>query len=244
MKHLFVLVPALFSLAAPTLAQSLPDWSGVWVRSFDEFAAENERWRNPTDPGSPPLSAKAEAARATSIKELLARAKVRGSGEIHVAGACGASTPAGMPQVMRFAFGIEFLFTPGRVTMLLEQGPTIRRVFTDGRTHRADVDPTFAGESVGRWDGDTLIVDTRAIRAGTQLTNGVVGSGRLRLVEKIRLADPQHLRIETVVEDPVMLSAPWHYSRTYTRTSEWFERTCENDRDGQDREPDLTPPPR
>jgi hypothetical protein len=51
------------------------------------------------------------------------------------------------------------------------------------------------------------------------------------------------MRIDTVVEDPVMLTAPWRYSRTYQRLDDrWFERACNNDRDGDDREPDLTPP--
>lgn len=232
------------SATGSAAAQTLPDWSGVWVRSFDEFADENERWRNPKDPSSAPLSAKGEADRLASVKALLDRVSAARGTEVHVAGACGAMRQGGMPQVMRFAFGLEFLFTPGRVTMLLEQGPTIRRVFTNGRTHSVEPDPTYAGESIGRWEGDTLVVDTRSIRAGTQLSNGVATSGRARTVERIRLVDPQHLRIDTVVEDPVMLSAPWRYSRTYGRTGEWFERSCENDRDGQDREPDLTPPPR
>jgi hypothetical protein len=75
------------------------------------------------------------------------------------------------------------------------------------------------------------------------LIGGVLTSSA-SVVERIRLVDAQHLQIETTVEDPVMLAAPWRYTRTYARTSEWFERTCDYDRDGQDREPDLTPPPR
>jgi hypothetical protein len=217
----------------------------VWVRSFDDFSEETDRWRNPKDPTSAPLTAKGEAIRAALFKAPAARGAAAGNGEIHVAGTCSASTPGGMPQVMRFAFGIEILFTPGRVTMLLEQGPTIRRIFTDGRTHSADPDFTYTGESLGRWEGDTLIVDTRAIRAGTPLVAGtLVTSGNARVVERIRLADATHLRIDTVVEDPVMLTRPWQYTRTYARSDQWFERACDIDRDGQDREPDLTPPPR
>jgi hypothetical protein len=235
-----MLVVAALLLAAPVAGQKLPDWSGVWVRSFDEFAAESERWGNLKDPSSPRLSAKGEAARAERLK-LFGRPAA--SAEPRVAGACEARFPGGMPQIMRFAFGIEFLFTPGRVTVLLEQGPTIRRIFTDGRRHSADPDLTYTGESIGRWEGDTLVVDTRSIRPGTQLIGGVLTSGA-SVVERIRLVDAQHLQIETTVEDRVMLAAPWRYTRTYARTSEWFERSCDNDRDGQDREPDLTPPPR
>jgi hypothetical protein len=238
----FVVAPALLALTAPAAAQALPDWSGVWVRSFEEFAAENERWGNPNEPSRPRLTAKAEALDAERRKQLLARTSA--GTEPHVAGACETGVPGGMPQVMRFAFGIEFLFTPERVTVLLEQGPTIRRIFTDGRRHSADPDLTYTGESIGHWESDTLVVDTRSIRSGTQLLRGIPTSGAARVVERIRLVDTQRLQIETTVEDPVMLAAPWRYTRTYSRTSEWFERSCDNDRDGQNREPDLTPPPR
>jgi hypothetical protein len=242
MRHLFLALTAALALAAPAAAQAPPDWSGVWLRSFDEFAAENERWGNPNEPSRPRLTPKAEAMDAERRTQLLARASA--GTEPHVAGACETRVAAGMPQVMRFAFGIEFLFTPGRVTVLLEQGPTIRRIFTDGRRHSADPDLTYTGESIGRWEGDTLVVDTRSIRSGTQLLRGIQTSGAARIVERIRLIDARQLQIETTVEDPVMLTAPWRYTRTYARTSEWFERSCDNDRDGQDREPDLTPPPR
>ena len=241
MTRLLLVAPVLLAIAVPAAAQALPDWSGVWVRSFEDFSAETERWRNPKDPASPPLSAKAAADRASTVKALLARVGTARSQDAHVAGVC-VSAPGGMPQVMRFAFGMEFLFTPGRVTILLEQGPTIRRVFTDGRSHSADPDLSYAGESIGRWEGDSLTVDTRGIRAGNQLVGGVATSDSVHVVERIRLMDAQTLRIETVVEDPVMLTAPWRSTRTYARTDQWFERVCDNDRDGQDRDPDLTPP--
>jgi hypothetical protein len=223
---------------------SLPDWSGVWVRPFHEFEQEGQRWRDPKDPTSPRLSAKAEAIRAAAVKALLAGEAARSDSPAPVAGTCAArGRPGGMPQVMRFAFGIELLFTPGRVTMLLEQGPTIRRIFTDGRAHSTDPEPTYTGESIGRWEGDTLVVDTRAISARAILQNALPTSGQARITERIRRIDVRRLQIDTVVEDPVMLAAPWSYRRTYERLDDsWFERVCENDRDGNDREPDLTPP--
>src|SRR5687767_11785047 len=94
-----MLVAAALLLAAPVDGQKLPDWSGVWVRSFDEFAAENERWANLKDPSSPPLSAKGEAVRAERLK-LFGRPAA--GAEPRVAGACEARFPGGMPQIMRF----------------------------------------------------------------------------------------------------------------------------------------------
>ncbi len=220
--------------------EQLPDWSGVWVRPFRDFAAENAAENQPGSGIGPTLTPAAMAERA------IARERVSGArtptDPVARTTSCGA--PGGMPHVMRFAFGIEFLFTPGRVTMLLEAGPMVRRVYTDGRPHRADPEPTYAGESIGHWVGDTLVVETAGLSSLAPLTSGVTGSGRTRVTERIRRVDATHLRIDTVVEDPLMLQTPWRYSRVYERSDAGhFERYCDNNRDGNDDEPDLTPPP-
>ena len=237
--------------AAPAAAQSsgapantyaslatLPDWSGIWVRPWAEFEADNAERRAASNPNAPRLTAQAVAARDSFQKT----SKAGGAGAPQ-AGTC-AAAPAGVPGVMRFPFGLEFLFTPGRVTLLLEQGSTIRRIDMDGRQHSADADSTYVGESIGRWEGDTLVIDTRGIKSAVLLSPGIPSSGEMRVVERIRRINPTHLEIETVIEDPVMLAAPWRWRATYERsTLGWFERECDSDRDGRDQEPDLTPPP-
>ena len=148
-----------------------------------------------------------------------------------------------MPAVMRFSFGVEFLFTPRRVTILLEQGSTMRRIYTDGRAHSVDADPTRAGESIGHWERDTLVVDTTAITPGNPLVPGVLSTSRTHIVERMRKLDATHLQIDTVLDDPEMLLEPFRRSRIFERsTLGWFDRECSNDRDGSDQEPDLTPP--
>jgi hypothetical protein len=240
-------------LAAPAFAQrsgpqgesyasiaKLPDWSGIWVRPWAEFEEESAQRRDPANPTySPKLSAEGIKARDT----LLMTRSTAGSVAAPVAGTCGAGQPAGVPGVMRFSFGIEFLFTPGRVTMLLEQGSTIRRIHTDGRPHSSDPEPAYVGESIGHWEGDTLVVDTSAIEAGVPLSAGIPSSGKMRIVERVRRVAPTRLEIETMIEDPVMLREPLRYRATYERsTFGWFDRECDSDRDGRDQEPDLTPP--
>ena len=201
----------------------LPDWSGVWVIPFEAFAAENARNNEPGSTSRPRLTPEAAAAPFSRVAS------------------CG--SPGGMPNVMRYAFGVELLFTPGRVTMLLEQGPTIRRIHTDGRGHASDPDPSYAGESIGHWEGDTLVVDTTGITSMALMTGFVFTSGRAHVTERIRRFDRTHLQIDTVVEDPIVLLAPWRYSRIYERSDgSWFERYCDHNRDGNDSEPDLSPP--
>jgi hypothetical protein len=151
-----------------------------------------------------------------------------------------------MPAMMVIPapIGFEFLFTPGRVTLLSEESPP-RRIYTDGRAHRPDAESTYAGESIGHWEGQTLVIYTEAIDANAQLLIfNVHGSGQTHVVERVHLADPVHLQIDTTVEDPVVLADPWHYSATYERSNlVMSEFLCDN-KNNRERGPelDLTPP--
>ena len=145
---------------------------------------------------------------------------------------------------MRYAFAIEFIFTPGRVTILGELDSLVRRIYTDGRAHARDPELSYAGESIGHWEGETLVVHTAAISPNAELLAGLRGSGRTQVTERIRLQDRTHLQIDTIVEDPVALTAPWRYSRVHERIApRFFENHCQdNNRDVNGDEPDLTPP--
>jgi hypothetical protein len=212
----------------------LPDWSGVWVIPFGKFLRENLLQRVVGDPLAPPLT--------PAFAEVLAGQR-QGSPTRKATNAerC---LPNGMPNVMRYAFAIEFLFTPGRVTILLEQDGMIRRVFTDGRSHSKDPDPGYGGESIGRWEGDTLVVETTAISPRAELMAGVPTSGQARVTERIRLRNSTQLEIASVVEDPVALTMPWRRTHVYERTNiGFYEHICmDNNRDRDRADPDLTPP--
>ncbi len=211
---------------------ALPDWRGAWVVPFEAFVAENTRQRDHKDPSAPLLTPEYAAMQAASSPLNPTRRPSNGE----------SCLPTGMPNVMRYAFAIEFVFSPGRVTMLLEQDSTIRRIYTDGRVHTDDPDLSFAGESIGHWEGSTLVVDTTAISPKAELQAGVKTSGRAHVTERIHLKDKDHLQIDTVVDDPVALKAPWRYRRLYDRSdSGFFERVClDNNRDVNGGAPDLT----
>ena len=221
----------------------LPDWSGVWVVPFAAFRDELQRHRNPNSPDAPLLTSDYAAMRdAYRNRQIAGGDPVKGNPARQNGEAC---LPTGMPNLMRYAFGIEFLFTPGRVTVLAELDSTIRRIYTDGRPHAPDADATYTGESIGHWEGDTLVVDTTAISPKAELMGAIKTSGKAHIVERIHLEDKQHLQIDTVVEDPIALKAPWRYSRIYERsTLGVFEKVCDNNRDADDGEPDLTLPGR
>jgi hypothetical protein len=95
--------------------------------------------------------------------------------------------PPGVPRALGAPFPIEILQDAGSVTILYEYMHLIRRIPTDGRGHSEDPDLTFMGESVGRWNGDTLVVDAAAFNDQTWLdTTGHQHSDALHVVERYR----------------------------------------------------------
>src|SRR5690349_8653357 len=124
----------------------LPDWSGVWNPKITDQDAQAK-----TNP--PPWNEKA-AARAAWMA-----AEERAGRPPPIFVDC---LPEAMPSWMLVTHNaMEILFTPGRVTILGESdGNRLRRIYTDGRPHPEEPDPTFHGHSIGHWEGNTLVVDT------------------------------------------------------------------------------------
>ncbi|HWW27557.1 MAG TPA: hypothetical protein VNZ85_16865 [Caulobacter sp.] len=184
----------------------LPDWTGVWIPPV--FA-----------PQKTPPSWKPEIA--AQVAELQAEEKAGRPRNIYVN-----CLPEGMPSwaIMNLST-VEFLFTPGRITILSEfDGNRTRRIYTDGRGHPDDPDLTFNGHSIGWWEGDTLVVDTVGILPQTFLPLGqgvgIPNNGDTHIVERIRLSEPDTLRIDLVIEAPKVLTAPWKISREFKRNRE------------------------
>ncbi len=106
----------------------------------------------------------------------------------------------------------QIVATPKMVVMLSETFHDYQLVPTDGRPHRDDAPPTYRGDSVGRWDGDTFVVDTTNFTDDTWMfAEGRVSihSDALRIVERYRRVDANTLEIEATIEDPKILTGPW-----------------------------------
>ena len=182
---------------------NLPDWSGVWTPNM----TDQER-RIKTDPV--PWNRDAAA----QVAKLEAAEKAGDPKGLFVN-----CLPESMPSWMLITHNaLEFLFTPGRVTILGESdGNRLRRIYTDGRRHPDDPDPTFHGHSVGRWEGDTLVVDTVGILPETYIAVseavGVPNNGDLHVVEHIHLEKPDVLRDDLEIVAPHVLTKPWKTSR-------------------------------
>ncbi|MDB6043451.1 MAG: hypothetical protein JWM63_2002 [Gammaproteobacteria bacterium] len=203
----------------------LPDWGGVWVL--------NRPGKDAPAPEQPSPKGKYLAGYDAWRREVKAK-----DGEVpHEGSYC---TPPGMPGIMGVGqYPMEFLFTPGRVTTHHEAWMQWRNIYTDGRGHPDDLDPTFEGHSIGHWEHGTLIVDTVGIKDSVALAMGMKHSDQLRIGERIHLAqgDPDTLVVEMTVADPAALTKPWIHTLTYKRSRDWelLEFVCaENDRNPVD----------
>ena len=130
--------------------------------------------------------------------------------------------PPGMPDIMRQPYPIEFLFTPGKVTILIEAYMQIRHIYTDGRKHPDDPDLTYNGNSIGHWEGDTLVVDSAGFTPDTPLAaQGLRHSDKMHIVERMHLLDANTLEITTTIEDAEALATPFTRTATFARHSDW-----------------------
>jgi hypothetical protein len=142
-----------------------------------------------------------------------------------------------MPGIMTQPYPMEFLLTPGKVTIVIEAYTQVRHIYTDGRKLSEDPDPRFFGTSVGHWEGDTLVVDSVGFAPETQLAAGVPHSDKMKILERFRLTDPDTMSIETTITDPEALTAPYTTTSSLRRHRNWTisEYICEqNNRNGVD----------
>jgi hypothetical protein len=136
--------------------------------------------------------------------------------------------PRGVPDTIGEPYPIQIVQTPSLVVILYEAGDMFRVIPTDGRPHPKDLDPTWMGNSVGHWEGDTLVVDVTGV-------NDKVSVGEYRhttafhLVERFQRTAYDTLKYSATIEDPNVFAAPWTEVGTFTLHPEWNiqEYVCE-----------------
>jgi hypothetical protein len=205
-KKLTVINPPPTSQDWADLAK-LPDWSGVWNPKISDQDAQVR-----TNP--PPWRLEIQK----QVDHMFAEEKAGRPPPLFVE-----CLPEAMPSWMLVTHNaMEILFTPGRVTMLGESdGNRLRRIYTDGRPHPDEPDPTFHGHSIGHWEGDTLVVDTLGIRPEAYIAVseavGIPNNGDMHIIERIHLVQPDVLHDDLEIMAPKVLTKPWKTTRIFFR---------------------------
>lgn len=196
--------------------ERLPDWSGVWAPD----------WSLLFGAGGPPAQPKLTPAAQSRLDAFRAKQAAEGVSQEAQANCI----PPGMPGIMRQPYPIEVLFTPNRVTIFAETYSQARRIYTDGRALPEDPDLLFNGTSVGRWDGDTLYVETVGFSdLASDIGAGIPHGPNMKIVERIWLDKPDVLRFETTITDPDVLTEPYVQQFAFRKEPGWEirEYVCE-----------------
>jgi len=145
--------------------------------------------------------------------------------------------PPGPARMIMMAHPAMIVQREDLVTILTESQRTFRLIYTDGRGHPSDVYdyPEWMGSSIGKWEGDTLVVDTVSINDRTWLdTSGHEHSNKLKMTERFRLADTNTLEHIVTYADPVFFTKPFTTRRTFQRQigDRIMDHSClENEKD-------------
>ncbi|WP_206364534.1 hypothetical protein [Sphingomonas pokkalii] len=203
---------------APAPAGKEPDIMGTWEIYPDPFAGDaNTFVELPVPNGGPklkePYATQWKAKRAERDAKLKA-----GTPLVDPSTQC---APEGMPMIMGAIFPLQILQTPGQVTVLAEFLTQTRRIlFNKPMPPFDEVSPSYYGYSVGKWEGDTLVVTTRGVREDTQFFE-IPHSKQMEITERIRLTAPGMMEDQITITDPVMLAEPYHFTYGYKRNDEY-----------------------
>lgn len=207
----------------PRTANGKPDLSGVYDFSMGAgrgAAPGGGRGGNRgTGPEPPVLKAGAEKFK-----------PVRGPNDAGLTSDC---MPLAGPQAFSVPYQFQIVESAHALAILYGYPGTFRSIPTDGGPHSADPDPTWMGESIGHWEGDTLVVDTVGFNDKTEI-NGFRHSEALHMIERFRRSDYSTLQYDATLDDPNVFVKPWTVSRGFalrTDMSKVDEFVCEHNPD-------------
>jgi hypothetical protein len=211
------------ALAKADAAAPTADLSGLWIRLRDpSHASINLDFGNAISPMTPWGQARFKAAnsvyRSSSPSTVLTDPIF-------------SCYPPGVPRIYMLNFPVQIVQIPGQVIMLFEFDHFVRRIYTDGRPHDKDAGALWMGDSIGRWEGDTLVADTVSFNDKTTFDReGYPHSDALHLVERIRRTDQNSMVINLTVDDPKTYTKPWSADLNFQLRQDWkiMEHVCED----------------
>ena len=217
--------------SAPRLPDGHPDLTGRW---YPNGAGRMLQVAYPVDPVVfRQFDAKATPEEPPSFKPGIAAKYTRPLPY----GICDqAGTPStNLEQIAQHA-PMELIQSPSRLVILNEYPLDVRMIYTNGRAHPKDPDPTFNGDSAARWEGDTLVVDVIAVDERLRNITGATNTGwypsdKEHIVERFSRPSKNYLIYQVTIEDPVVLAKPWksaprRWSLAESPRDEWGEVFC------------------
>jgi len=225
---------AVFVFVQPHFAQTSPnrttpnaqagfsprDLSGVWMERQNTITFSSQE---------PPLMPWAEE-RYTSVKPGYGPRAIPDSEDPILN-----CLPPGVPRILLIPFPIQVIQIPGEVIMLFEYDHYIRHIYMDRHEHPKDLDLTWMGDSIGWWEGNTLVVDTAGLNDKTWLDQvGHPHSDALHVVERIRRIDHDTLQDDLTIDDPKAYKKPWTGQQVFKLKPTWhlLEYICNDDKSG------------
>ena len=200
----------------PKAANGKPDLSGIWIATgalllFEgeqalaaAQAADKAAGRAAPPPEPAPYKPDADAKR----QYYLAR---RGIDD-----PMGRCLLTGVPRIQYRPLPFEIIQLPNRTIILYEIHHAFRIIPTDGTPHPSDLEPSYLGDSVGRWDGDTFVVDVAGFNTNTWLAGvGTIHSEQLHVTERYTRDSFDTIRYDVTMEDPVVFTKPWHMHEVF-----------------------------
>jgi len=143
--------------------------------------------------------------------------------------------PLGALQMMAHPLPKKIVHTPGLLVILHERNMEFRQIFTDGRPLPADQNPSWSGYSTGKWENDTLVVQTSGFRDGLWADfNGSPLTDRARITERFRRPAYGRLEVDVTLDDPMAYTRPWtiHVNQHIALDTDLLEYAClENEKD-------------
>src|SRR5688572_23334890 len=201
--------------AIPRTADGKPDLSGVWVAGTQplllgeqesarlraaDAAAGRPAFRREPPPYKPEFEAKRlEFVARRGVDDPMARCLL-----------------SGVPRVTTRPLPFQIVQTKDLVVILYEAHHAFRIIPTDGRPHPDDLEPSYLGDSVARWEGDTLVVDVIGFNDKTWLAGvGTIHSEKLRVTERYRRDTYDTIIYDVTMEDSEVFTKPWHMQETF-----------------------------
>lgn len=245
----------LAAVAAPALGQEaspqaraeafakLPYWPGLWIpeNDFTAISGLPEAFQQPPDPGKPrvnPMRINGVGAPWNAEGQRRQAERAIQTDNCKAAG-------WGFPMVMNAAAPIQFFITPEKVMVINGYRDVSDIRIADAHPPEDDLWSTVWGDSIGHWEGDTLVVDTIQVKNPHEYFHGAPPlSEQAHYTQRIRMTAPDRIVDEIVIEDPVTLSEPWKTTLVFV-PGEGFDRIVydgyDNDRTECGRDSSIAP---